>query len=121
MSRIKSSESRGSNIVVSHVFGDPDGYAQYRDADGYGGKTTVNASTPVEIDVLPERQYRIWADVNIYFQFSEDGEEPVLDDGYGVPMTAELPEVWRTAKNHNTLSVLGSAAGSVWVNEMRDQ
>lgn len=120
MAKIDKAEARGPNqTVISHVFGAPDGYAD-NNVDGYGGKVAISTSAAADITILPNRQYRLCANVECYFNF-HDGTEPVLSDEYGAMLPEYVPEVFRSLETHNTLSVLGSATGSIWVNEMRDR
>lgn len=109
MPTIKDQEAMGaSNVVVAHVFGGPIVSADSSQA------VTTSAS---EVALTTNKVYRFVSDVNCYFYFGpDDGDDATAD--IASLLIAEVPEVFRVPKGMTKVFFLGTASGTVWVNEM---
>ena len=102
--------SRGSDesIIIGHVFGGP-----LPSADSSASVTTSASS----VTLVAGKVYRFVASVDTYFQFNATTDSAVTADT-GSLLLERVPEVFRCPDRRTTLSLKGSASGTVWISEM---
>ena len=109
MATINDQQAMGNNqAVIAHVFAGPIPMTDSSNA------VTTSASS---VTLTAGKVYRFVSDVNTYFQFNNATDSDVTADT-GSMLIAEVPEVFRCPKGRTTLSLLGTASGTVRVNEV---
>jgi hypothetical protein len=109
---LNENEARSGANVVGHVFGGPRPETDSSKAVATGSATDVT--------VTEGQVYRIVSTVNVYFAFQTTVENTVdsVTADTGSLLIAEVPEIYRAPKGRTVLSLLGTEAGTVYVNRM---